>query len=104
LPKTSKDTMIKQLLELNISLQKKEADLITSVNKLTKKMNAMVSLFQQAAKDIKQGTDEPLIKKLEMLLEQNKNLSRGLLLLEKYVREKAAVSAFPPKPLPKSNF
>jgi len=103
----SKEAMIKELLSMNIELQHKNTELVESINKLTSKLNNMVSLFEQAAKDIKQGTDEPLMKRLEGLLDQNKNIARGLLLLEKYVREKAATtttSTFPPKPLPKSQF
>lgn len=105
--KMSKEAMIKELISMNIQLQHKNTELIGAMSKLTSKINDMVSLFEQAAKDIKQGTDEPLMKKLEGLLEQNRNIARGLLLLEKYVREKAATttpSTFPPKPLPKSRF
>lgn len=104
----SKESMIKELISMNIDLQKKNTELIGAMSKLTSKINSMVSLFEQAAKDIRQGTDEPLMKKLEGLLEQNRNIARGLLLLEKYVREKAATSTapstFPPKPLPTSRF
>ncbi len=102
----SKEAMIKELISMNLTLQQKNTELIGAMSKLTSKITTMVSLFEQAAKDIKQGTDEPLMKKLEGLLEQNRNIARGLLLLEKYVREKAAIttSTFPPKPLPKSRF
>jgi len=104
--KTSKDSMIKELLSMNITLQQKNTELIQAVSKLTSKITSMVSLFEQAAKDMKQGTDEPLLRKLDSLLEQNKNVARGLLLLEKYVREKAATAStpFPPKPLPRTQF
>ncbi len=41
--------------------------------------------------------EEPLAKKLESLIEQNKTIARGLLLLEKYVREKTTVGFAPPQ-------
>ena len=95
-----------QLIENNIELQKKAAELISSVNLLVKKLDTMVNIFQDAAKHIKTGEDEPLMKKLEDLIEQNRNIARGLILLERYVREKGTVPSFssPPKPLPSANF
>jgi len=48
-----------------------------------------------------------LAKKLNDLLDQNKTIARGLLLLEKYVRDKSVGPSFqssfqPSRPLPKS--
>ncbi|MBL7100553.1 MAG: hypothetical protein ISS23_01215 [Nanoarchaeota archaeon] len=102
--RTSKDAIIKQLAENNLALQGKTADLILSVKELTKKIDDMVKIFEEAAKHIKEGTDKPLMEKLQSLLEQNKTIAKGLILLEKYVREKSAMGMpqFQPKPLPRS--
>lgn len=101
----SKEDMVQELIENNLHLQEKIADLVTALNKTSRKLGTMIDLFEEAAQHIKQGTDEPLTRKLEALLEQNKNIARGLILLEKYVREKTSLSSFPPpKPLPKSSF
>ena len=107
LPKKSKkvpqEAVTNQLIENNMALQAKIADLVLSINNLSKRMTTMLDLFDEAAKHIKAGTDEPLMRKLEVLLEQNKNIARGLVLLEKYVREKAAAPTFtPPRPLTES--
>ena len=102
MPKTS---VTKELVENNIALQHKTAELILTVSQLTKRMDNMVRIFEDAAKHIQSGTDEPLVRKLDSLLEQNKNIARGLILLEKYVREKATIEdSFPPKPLPRTEF
>jgi len=103
--RASKDDIITQLAENNLALQEKTAELITSIKDLTTKVDDMVKIFEEAAKHIKEGTDRPLMDKLQNLLEQNKTIAKGLIMLEKYVREKSAMggTAFQPKPLPRSN-
>jgi len=82
-----------QLIKNNILLQKKTTDLMGSMNKLTKRIDTMVSLFEKASTYIeKEGIREPVAAKLTDLLEQNKKIAKGLLVLEKYVREKSAFS------------
>ena len=73
----------RQLIDSSISLQDKTAELLIAVNKLVKRMDDMVSVFEEASKHIKSGLDEPITKKLEELLDQNRNIARGLILLEK---------------------
>ncbi len=110
MPKESKDTIIEQLVRNNMALQDKTAELIVSIKELTKRMDNMVKIFEEAAKNIKEGTDKPLMDKLQSLLDQNQTIAKGLILLEKYVREKSAMGSaqqqqqFQPKPLPRSNF
>ena len=105
MPQASKSAQ-SQLIENNILLQKKTTELITSVNELSKKIDKMLSLFETAAKSIEHGEiEEPLAKKLESLIDQNKIIARGLLLLEKYVRDKTSTGfqpSFPPKSLPRT--
>jgi DNA-binding transcriptional regulator GbsR (MarR family) len=99
---------MKQLIENNISLQKKSIDLIEATNKLTKKIDKLVNLFEEASKhvgEVEVGEDKvkQLAAKLESLLEQNKDIAKGLLLLERYVREKSTGYnvGLRGKPLPK---
>lgn len=101
---------VNELVKNGVSLQKATLDLIDSVNKLTERIDRMLSLFEEAAKNIeKTELKEPLDKKLEELLEQNKIIARGLVLLEKYIREKQNTGLQPSsmneplirKPLPK---
>jgi len=105
--KASKDALIEELLKNNIALQEKTTDLIISMKELTSRMDKMVNIFEGAAKHIKEGTDKPLMEKLQSLLDQNKTIAKGLILLEKYVREKSAMSSLPPrtqpKPFPRNN-
>lgn len=102
--KSSQD-VIEKLVDNSLALQHKTTELIKSINSLTSRIDTMVSLFEEAAKHIESGSDEPLRRKLDSLLEQNKNIARGLILLERYVRERISVEDnFPPKPLPRSDF
>ncbi len=82
-----------QLVKNNILLQKKTAELLISVNNLTKKMDQMVGIFSKAAEHIeKEGVSEPLAARLSEVLEQNKQLANGLRAIERYVRERSAFS------------
>lgn len=103
MPKSSKQDIINHLVDSNVKLQEKLVDMVNSINKLTKRIDTMVEIFEEAAKNVKTDSNEPLRRKLEELLEQNKNIARGLILLEKYVRDKSSFSNLPPKPLPQSN-
>lgn len=101
-----KDDVIRELISYNIMLQKKSMEMVEETRDLNKKISTMVNLFQDAARHIKSNQDEPLMTKLDSLLEQNRNIAKGLLLLEKYVRDKQIAQSSPsfqPKPL-KSNF
>ena len=103
------ESQIDELIKNNVSLQKASLDLIESVNKLTERIDRLLSLFEEAAKNIeKTELKEPLAEKLNELLEQNKVIARGLVLIEKYIREKPGVGFQPSslnnlekKPLPK---
>lgn len=103
------DKLVKQLVQNNVTLQSKSIDLITSVNNLSrnvsdlsKKIDRLLKVFETAAKHVSETktTEEQinaLAMKLESLLEQNKNVARGLLLLEQYIRGKTTLA--PGKPL-----
>lgn len=95
----SKEKILNQLIENNAILQSKIADLVISVNSLSKNVSNLVNLFTKAADLIEKGEiKEPaLAEKLNDLLEQNKNIARGLIMLERYVKEKSAM----PRELPR---
>lgn len=91
--------LVEDLIESNISLQHKMADLILDTKDLNKGVKDMVRLFTEAGEHIKKGKyEDPLLVKLDELLEQNKNVAKGLLLLEKFVREKSTATPFMQKP------
>ena len=93
--KEKKERAPSELIELNIALQNKNLELLEAMNNLTKRIDKLVGLFEEAAQHIGEVQEDTkvneLATKLEELLEQNKNLANGLLLLEKYVRQKQRV-------------
>lgn len=89
----TEERLAKQLIQTGVNIQSKSVDLISSMDKLTKRIDKLVSLFEEASKHITEAetTEErinELTTKLEGLLEQNKSIAKGLILLEKYVRGK----------------
>ncbi len=90
---------IELLVENNVSLQKKMVDLTTSIDTMNKKVGRLLHLIEQASEEFTKGgrvekesknlSETALVDKLEGLINQNKTIARGLLLLEKYVREKS---------------
>jgi hypothetical protein len=85
----SKQNIIDQLVKNNVILQQKSADLLQNMNTLNKNMTNLVNIFQKAAENIDRGDEkEPLTFKLQQLLDQNRQLARGLLLLEQYIKQR----------------
>ncbi len=91
--KQSKEKAPSQLLQLNIELQKKNIELLEAMHSLTQRIDNLVNVFEEAAKNVANVEEDHKIRdlanKLEELLEQNKSLANGLLLLERYVRSKS---------------
>ncbi len=86
----TKQHIIDQLVKNNILLQQKSAELINSMNNLSKNVTNLVRTFQKAADTIEKGDEkEPLTFKLTQLIDQNKQLARGLLLLEQYIKQRS---------------
>ena len=82
---------IKLLVENNVALQNKMVDLVKGVKDLVDRMDQMLLVFNEASNFVRLGkSKDPLVTKLNDLLEQNKNLAKGLLLLEEYVKTKTA--------------
>ena len=84
-----KKDLMEQLVSNNVLLQQKTTDLLVEMSTLIKKVDKLVEIFTKAAEHIEKGdVKEPLAAKLTDLLDQNKKIASGLLLLERYVREK----------------
>ncbi len=88
----------KELIDLNFELQNKNIDLLSAMNNLTKRVDKLVGIFEEAAKNVTMVEEDPRMKeltdKLGSLIEQNKTLANGMLLLEKYVRTKTLENPF----------
>lgn len=86
-------------------VQKSSADLIINMSSLMLRLDKIFIMFEEASKHVGDvETAETKISnlstKLESLLEQNKSIAQGLVLLEKYVRGKTRLEpAIQPKPL-----
>ncbi len=69
-------------------------ELVNSVNKLVMRIDHLVELFEEASKHVAEAESAEvkiaeLSQRLDALLEQNKSIAKGLILLEKYVRGKS---------------
>ncbi|MBT4174121.1 hypothetical protein HOC80_04955 [archaeon] len=77
------------ILESNLMLQHKIADLVITTKDLNSNVSELVTIFKKAGDHIKAGKyEDPMINKINDLLEQNKNLAKALTLLEDYVKSK----------------
>jgi len=90
---SSQQRLVEQLIEHNITLQKKDVELISNVTKLIQKIDRLLGVFEEASKHVMEvGEDKRIVEladKLEELLNQNKNIAKGLIMLEQYVRTKS---------------
>ncbi len=99
-----------QLVESSLLLQSKLVDFIKelkhsnqetneSINKLNKKLNDLLNLFESATSYVKSNKEvDPLIPKLEELTKQNKEIAKSLILIERALREQTPTT-FRTKPL-----
>ena len=77
-----------ELIRMNIELQKIAVDLIEKMNNVTTRMDRMLSLFEDAARNMSAEDTGSVKTQLQELLDQNKAIARGLLSIERYVRER----------------
>ncbi|MBT6044494.1 hypothetical protein HOG54_00375 [Candidatus Woesearchaeota archaeon] len=103
------EPLIDELIKHNVALEKVSLELLESMNKMTRRMDRMLSLFEEAAKNIERAEkldEKPLAKQISDLVEQNKTIARGLILIERFVRDKTTIGFNPTnlqsKPLSKT--
>ena len=86
------DKLHKTIIDNHVALQRKNIELIESVNNLSKRIDKLVGIFEEASKHVLEvGEDKRIIEladKLEELLDQNRSIAKGLLMLESYVKTK----------------
>lgn len=84
--------LVKTLMEHNIILQKKAVEIIDATNQLNKRIDKLLNIFEEASKHVLEvGEDKKILEltdRLEELLEQNRNITKGLAMLESYVKNK----------------
>ena len=76
--------------------------LLESTEKLVSRVDKLVGLFEEASKHVgevesTEAKVQELAKRLETLLEQNRIIAQGLVLLEKYVRGKTSLQSSAPE-------
>ncbi len=86
------DPQMKKLLEISVIAQETNLTLIKSINELSKRMSNFISMFEEASKhvgDLKAVTKdevEEIAKRIQDVVQNNKDLAEGLLALDQYVR------------------
>ena len=81
--------LVDELIQNNISLEKATLQLVDSVKTMSDKMDRLLTLFEDAARNIDASDiKEPLAQQLTTLLEQNRVLARGLITIENYLKSK----------------
>jgi len=96
-PKSLPKSTIDIVIENNIALQKIVIDLASEMKKISREVSEMLDMFKEATKSISSEKTESEIKKSDMdelknkieeLVEQNKIIAKGILLLESSVGTK----------------
>lgn len=96
--KKEQTSSIERVVESNIQLQHKMADVLLGVKELNENVSSLISIFKSAGEHIKSGKyEDPLLHKLNELVEQNKNLMQALAIVEKQVKEKQQSAATRPR-------
>jgi len=76
---------MKKLVENNIKLQKVSISLVESNKELVKRLDNLVGLFEEASKNMGGGGHEEIVQlnnKINAMTHENKQLARGLVLME----------------------
>jgi len=95
------DSELKKLVDNSVQLQKLTISLVESNNKLVKKVDDLISLFEEAAKNVSSGNYEEIVtlnNKINSLIQENKQLARGLVLMGQKFKQ----GGFRASPIPKS--
>jgi len=107
----------KALIDNFINLQKVMTNLAVKFDDLSNNIEKLLNLFEISAKDIasrnsnvnenQRESDNDFLQKLDSLLDQNKTISKGIMMMEERVRNRAHAPMgeprFPsrPRPLPR---
>ena len=97
------------LIENFVGIQHAMTNLSIKFEKLSDNIVKLLQIFEESAKNFIQGGhqgDRDLLRKIDSLLEQNKTIASGLVLMEEKVRGRAqpqnlGIARPRPKPLPR---
>ena len=96
----SKAEIDKALIENFVNLQKVLTNLTVKFDELSTNVSKLLQLFEISAKNFaeknidsgRSSVDQDFLKKLDSLLDQNKVISKGIMLMEERIRNKATSS------------
>ena len=93
--KVTKAEINNALIDNFINLQKVLTNLTSKFEDLSNNISKLLQLFEISAKSFienypttESGVDQEFLKKLDSLLEKNKTISRGILLMEEKIRDR----------------
>ena len=98
------------LIENFVGLQKAMTNLSIKFEQLSDNISKLLGVFELSAKNLIEGgskeSDADLLRKIDSLLDQNKTIAKGLVLMEGKLRGRAGAVAQPPRfarprPLPR---
>lgn len=113
----SKSDIEQALIDNFINLQKVLTNLSVKFDEMSSKISKMLELFEISAKTFAEkyagetspaGIDADFLKKLDSLLDQNKTISKGIMLMEERIKDRAQTNPqntyrepIRPRPLPR---
>jgi len=98
------------LIENFVGLQKAMTNLSIRFENLSGQIVKLLQVFEESAKSLvggKQDDDKAMLNKIDSLLNQNKTIAQGLVLMESKLRKRQepepemGMGAFKPRPLPR---
>jgi hypothetical protein len=99
------------LIENFVGLQKAMTNLSIRFENLSGQIVKLLQVFEESAKSLvggKKDDDREMLKKIDSLLDQNKTIAQGLVLMESKLRKRqepepiGGIGAFKPRPLPRT--
>lgn len=101
--KLSKAELEASLIENFVSLQKVLTNLSVKFDELSNNISKMLQLFEISAKTLIENSSAPsdsksdkdLLYKLDSLLDQNKTIAKGIMLMEERIRQRSGSSLSP---------
>ncbi len=105
--KMKKEEINQALIDNFIQLQKVLTNLSLKFDELSSNISRLLQLFELSAKnfaeksDGKSSVDHDFLKKLDALLDQNKVISKGIMMMEEKVRNRMEPNIMKPRPVPK---
>lgn len=98
-----------ELIQNVVDLQDVLSNLAIKIDDLTQQISKLLILFEASAKSFQESRPEPiqdheLLKAVQMLLDQNKVIAKGISIIEERIRPPPVSSLYQPKSYPPPKF